>query len=270
MEKISWQAHRGGGAHDMPDNTIPSFFYAWKLGAIPEADLRTTADGVIVCFHDNTVERTTDAGTELAGKQIGNFDFEVVRQWDAGSYFSAEYAGVRIPSLEEVFQCMRDDNSRMLYLDLKDVDIAALIRQIQHAGVQRRVIIATSLQDQCEQIKKLDDTVMTMLWIGGSKDEIEERFNEAVSAGFSSLDQVQLHLYSLPEDKRNEKWPFVLSYDLLKRAVAVTKQMNIDLEVFVIEHSDAGVETLLNIGIRWFAVDDAERFYNVIKKYIDI
>ncbi len=33
---VQWQAHRGGGGVERPDNTIVSFLYGWDLGGIAE------------------------------------------------------------------------------------------------------------------------------------------------------------------------------------------------------------------------------------------
>ena len=60
-EKIYWQAHRGGDGHEAPDNTLCAMKYGWSLGGIPEADIRVTRDHEVVCLHDNTLARTTDA-----------------------------------------------------------------------------------------------------------------------------------------------------------------------------------------------------------------
>src|SRR6188472_834017 len=51
-EKFVIQSHRGAGEL-APENTIEAFELGWKLGTIPESDIRTTRDGVIVTFHDN-------------------------------------------------------------------------------------------------------------------------------------------------------------------------------------------------------------------------
>lgn len=50
-------AHRGASAH-APENTLEAFRLAWTLGADAiETDLRRTADGVIVAFHDADTRR---------------------------------------------------------------------------------------------------------------------------------------------------------------------------------------------------------------------
>lgn len=53
-------AHRGG-AGDWPENTMPAFEGAVKLGyGYVETDVHLTSDGVLVAFHDDRLDRVTD------------------------------------------------------------------------------------------------------------------------------------------------------------------------------------------------------------------
>ena len=53
-------AHRGG-AGDWPENTMPAFAGAVALGyRYVETDVHVTADGVLLAFHDDRLDRVTD------------------------------------------------------------------------------------------------------------------------------------------------------------------------------------------------------------------
>ncbi|MGH3156482.1 MAG: glycerophosphodiester phosphodiesterase family protein, partial [Streptosporangiaceae bacterium] len=59
-------AHRGGAAHH-PENSWPAFEHAVSLGyQYLETDLHATADGVLVAFHDHTLNRATDRAGRIA------------------------------------------------------------------------------------------------------------------------------------------------------------------------------------------------------------
>ena len=92
-------AHRGYETV-APENTLPAIeaAIANQINFV-EIDIRLTADGVPVIMHDSNTKRTTghDAG-------IATLSFDQVRSLDAGSWFSPEFAGTRVPTLEEALQ----------------------------------------------------------------------------------------------------------------------------------------------------------------------
>ncbi len=83
-------AHRGASAY-APENSLVAFNLAWKLGADAiEGDFHLTADGYVVCIHDEDSERTADK--KLIVKQS---TLEQLQQLDIGK-------GERIATLEQV------------------------------------------------------------------------------------------------------------------------------------------------------------------------
>ena len=92
-------AHRGDSGN-YPENSLKAFLSAIESKAdIIELDLQLTADNHIVVFHDKTVDRIFQRGT---GKTIKDFKLKKLKQWDIGSWFSKDYSGMKIPTLEEV------------------------------------------------------------------------------------------------------------------------------------------------------------------------
>jgi len=90
-------AHRGAKAY-APQNTLPAFKKALEMKAeYIELDVQLTSDGVPVIIHDFTLDKTTD----LKGF-VHRTSWKEIRKADAGGWFSKEYSGTPVPSLEEV------------------------------------------------------------------------------------------------------------------------------------------------------------------------
>lgn len=92
-------AHRGASAH-APENTLAAFDLALQQEADAlELDAKLSIDGHVVVIHDQTVERTTDGQGEVRCMTLA-----ALQELDAGSYFDIAFHGVRIPTLEQVFE----------------------------------------------------------------------------------------------------------------------------------------------------------------------
>lgn len=95
-------AHRGDSFH-APENTLEAARLAWKAGAQAwELDVQLTRDGVPIVIHDGSLARTTDVAARFAddprgrdGFLVSDFNYEEVRNFDAGSWFVANLGGPR-------------------------------------------------------------------------------------------------------------------------------------------------------------------------------
>lgn len=136
-------AHRGAsGTH--PENTMAAFKKAVSLPIEGvELDVHLSKDGVPVVIHDEAVDRTTDG----AGF-VKDLTFDELKELDAGSWFSEEFRGERIPSLREVLELFAGTGHR-LNIELKS-DIfpypgmrEKVIGLVKEFGLGRRVILSS-------------------------------------------------------------------------------------------------------------------------------
>ncbi|WP_170322883.1 glycerophosphodiester phosphodiesterase [Acrocarpospora macrocephala] len=91
-------AHRG---HSLlaPEQTMAAYRTAAELGAdMIEVDVRRSRDGVFLLMHDEALDRTT-SGTG----PVADLTWAELSALDAGGWFGPEFAGERVPCLDELF-----------------------------------------------------------------------------------------------------------------------------------------------------------------------
>src|ERR1700754_5085408 len=97
-------AHRGASG-PRPEHTFASYDRALELNAdYIEQDLQVTKDGVLVVMHDGTLNRTVRGDAANCTGNVNSKTLEQIKTCDAGVWFGAEWAGQKVPTLEEVFQ----------------------------------------------------------------------------------------------------------------------------------------------------------------------
>jgi glycerophosphoryl diester phosphodiesterase len=135
-------AHRGSRLL-WPENTMEAFAGAVSLGIRHlETDLHLTSDGVLVCHHDLTVDRTTDGSGN-----VGDLTFEQLSSLDAGYRHVGVGGhvyrgnGIRVPALEEAVLAFPEVS---FVVDLKTVrSIEPLHRLIERLGLHDRLIVGS-------------------------------------------------------------------------------------------------------------------------------
>jgi glycerophosphoryl diester phosphodiesterase len=152
-------AHRGASGY-APENTLAAFRRAVELGAkFIETDLHLTRDLRFAAIHDSTLERTTN-GRGL----VHDFSQLELREFDAGSWFGSQFAGERLPTLDEILAFGRESDVTF-YLEIKSEEAwglhDALVGALRANKATDRVIVLSFGADNLERIHQLDDTVMT-------------------------------------------------------------------------------------------------------------
>ncbi|WP_197708845.1 glycerophosphoryl diester phosphodiesterase [Leminorella richardii] len=94
-------AHRGMSSL-APENTLSAFrLCAEHRVEWFECDIDILSDGTIVVFHDDTLERCTDGSGPLFDQTQASLN-----RLDAGSWFSPQFMGERVPTLEQLIALM--------------------------------------------------------------------------------------------------------------------------------------------------------------------
>lgn len=147
-------AHRGSCAH-APENTLSSFKLAVEQGAdFIELDAKLTADGHVVVIHDQTTNRTTGVNGTVIGMKLSE-----LKSLDAGSFFSNEYAGEKIPTLDEVFE----EVGKKIFVNVeltnysspKDALVAEVANIVKRHQMQERVLFSSFLMANLRKAKVL-------------------------------------------------------------------------------------------------------------------
>lgn len=135
-------AHRGAN-RQAPENTLAAFREAVRQGAVAiELDVRLSRDNVPVVIHDPTVDRTTNGRGRVCDQSLAS-----LKELDAGVRLAGQFAGEKIPTLEEVFEAipapiwinveLKKDGARENDLECRVVEL------IQRLRVSQRVLLSS-------------------------------------------------------------------------------------------------------------------------------
>jgi glycerophosphoryl diester phosphodiesterase len=131
-------AHRGA-RRVAPENTLPAFEAAIRLGADGvELDVQYSSDGKLLVFHDLDLEKTSNGTGRLTSHTV-----QQLRELDAGSYFSPEFAGTQIPTLDEVLDLAK--GKLLVNIELKSLEIS-------NAGLGVDVVAAVRAHNMVDEV----------------------------------------------------------------------------------------------------------------------
>jgi glycerophosphoryl diester phosphodiesterase len=136
--------HRGSSG-EAPENTLPAFARALEQGAaILETDVHATADGVVVVYHDERVDRTTDgcgAIAELSAEALRRLDAGYRFSPDGGASYPFRGRGLRIATLAEAFEAFPEARFN---IEIKRDDPALVegtVAAVAAAGREKRTLL---------------------------------------------------------------------------------------------------------------------------------
>jgi len=219
------QSHRGAGVL-AAENSLEAFELGWTLGCVPEADVRVDSRGQIVAAHDDP---PADA-----------------------------------PTIAQVFEVMRSDHRRRLYLDFKDVDVVQLAAMAREANVSGRVVFAATDYALIRRWREFVPDGQTLLWLGGTEAKIEERFRELRDSNFVGITQLQIHTHVI--DDRSAT--FAESDRFLIDKGNEVRSRGILLQTLPYGGSAKQVYwKLMDLGFMSFATDHPQVTWDAVKAY---
>jgi len=132
-----------------PENTMVNFKISLGLNIGIEVDVRRTKDGVWVCLHDESVDRTSN------GKgRVKDYTYDELQKLDVGSSMSGYFKGERIPKFEDLLSLLKEQaqSNHFLAIDLKEKGQNAeqeLVSLAKKYGVLKQLLfIGNCITDQ--------------------------------------------------------------------------------------------------------------------------
>lgn len=155
-------AHRGYSAK-APENTLPALQLAIEnMADFAEIDVQETKDGVVVLMHDINLLRIT-------GKRANVFDltYAELKELDAGSWFSKEYAGTYIPTLQEAIELCKGKINLNIELkitkfpDLNEDLLKKVVAMIEEYDLEGQCVVSCTNHTLLAKIKEYNSRIKT-------------------------------------------------------------------------------------------------------------
>lgn len=220
-------AHRGGSL-EAPENTMAAFQACVDLGyGYIETDAVATADGKLLCFHDDRLDRLTDQ-TGI----IGEMTYAEVR--------SARVADLEpIPLMEDVLTAW--PKVKFNIEPKNDGAVDGLLQAIERTGTLNRVCLGSFAQSRLDRIRAaMDGTICTALG------EIEVR--RMLLAGLRlPVRRITGACAQVP--MRRGRFPVVT-----RRLVKTAERLGLRVHVWTIDRRDE-MEQLLDLGVHGIMTD---------------
>lgn len=147
-------AHRGSSS-EAPENTMPAMELAIDQGAdYIEMDIQQTKDRRLVVCHDSNLKRLTGIDENLW--ELTN---EELKTKDVGSWFSPKFAGVTIPTIEEVLALTQGKIKLNLELKLHGYEFDLAGEVVKVVGDNFDGVISSFDYPTLVRVKQLNPTL---------------------------------------------------------------------------------------------------------------
>jgi glycerophosphoryl diester phosphodiesterase len=248
-------AHRCGGRL-RPEETIEACAHAIEVGAdVLEIDVHRTADGHVVCMHDNTVDRTTDGTGSIA-----ELSLQALQALDAGYRFSRDGGqtypyrgqGMRVPTLAELLNTYPEQHFAIEVKQVRPSIMPEVLAAIDAADARHRVVVASFGDEALVELRGLAPDLVTsfglleMLTFSRLTDETEAEY------------QAPGRVLQVPPRQGGLE---VLTPEILGRA----RRLGLKVQVWTINAADE-MARIHGLGVDGIMSDDPARLNEVIER----
>ena len=218
-------AHRGSSGR-APQNTISAFVAAIEDEAdYAELDVQETRDGVVVVLHDANLNHV--GGVD---KNIWELNYSELQEIDVGSSFSPEFAGERVPTLEETIDVTKGKVKLNIEIKTNGHEknlVENTVRIIEEKEIEDECVITSLDYNALKEVRTLNHDLRLGMIIG------------YVIGDYSKLD---VDFYSVEPN-------LVLTKKFMRDAHDVNKEVHIwtlNPKADVSGYVDLGVDNIIN------------------------
>ena len=241
-------AHRGGGDR-APENTIVAYEGALAAGAdMLEMDVHATSDGVLVVSHDDSVDRTTDGSGyihQMTLAEIQALDAGYPFSPDGGATYPYRDAGVRIPTLREVFESFPDAYMTIEPKQTAPPIVDALLALIDEMEMGPQVVIGSFDDTKLAAVRAARPELLT--GFGAAEVLTFVNLTDAQEAGYTAPGQV----LQLPDTAVSEA------------RVAKAHRLGLKLHVWTVNDAD-DMRRFVDWGVDGIMTDDPVRLQEIL------
>jgi glycerophosphoryl diester phosphodiesterase len=165
-----------------------------------EIDVRRSRDGEFVVVHDATLGRTTDVCNHrrmCPGPRVNELTLKELRRLDAGAWKGQSFVGERIPTLDEVLNCVAAAGRQLVVevkppigRDVRDLtDLAAVL--LDGPLPQRRITVQSFDARVVEDLRGLLPSVTLAVLVTSGRGDLASlsRWADQVSLHHRSVDR---------------------------------------------------------------------------------
>lgn len=191
-DKIVKNVNHRGFNKIAPENTLPAYQLSKIKGFnYAETDVSFTSDGVAVCLHDSTINRTArnPDGTAISNTiSISDITYEQALEYDFGIWKNAKYAGTKIPTFEQ-FLLLCKNIGLNPYVEIKtnetytEEQIHSLMDMAKANGMYERVTWVSFLPTYLGYVSSYDQNAKIVYVVGEITDTAISNANSLKANG---------------------------------------------------------------------------------------